>query len=251
MTLSSEKNESRRLLLGWMSARTAQQTGKPAPAFVLFGHMILNPSLKRVVPAMLTLALSASGCIRETVPDPRSAASAYAEAAARGDAEAIYAMLDNESRRSMTIDDVRKMISLERAELADQSKAIRSPQADVKAMARVKFADGEDAVLEVKDGKYFVASADALPTGARTPAQVLEKLRRVLARRSYAGLMRVLTDNARSAMENDLRSLVQGLENAEGLDVQQTGDTAVVNIPGGHLVKLRREGGTWRVEDID
>jgi hypothetical protein len=99
-------------------------------------------SSKRVVPALLLLALGASACVRESVPDPRSAAAAYAEAAARGDAAAIYAMLDNESRRSMTVDDVRKMVQLERAELADQAKAIRSPQAEVKAMARVKFADG-------------------------------------------------------------------------------------------------------------
>ncbi|MBI5532499.1 MAG: hypothetical protein HY898_07280 [Deltaproteobacteria bacterium] len=211
---------------------------------------LILPS-QRVVPALVLLALGASGCVRESVPDPRTAAAAYADAAARGDADAIYAMLDSESRRSMTLSDVKKMVQQERAELADQAKAIRSPQADVKAMARLKFADGEDALLEIKDGKFFIASADALPTGARTPSQALEELRRVLARRSYAGLMRVLTQSSRSSMENDLRSLVQGLENPEGLDVQQTGDTAVVSVPGGHVIKLRREGGTWRVEDLD
>jgi hypothetical protein len=211
----------------------------------------MSSSCPRLFQAAVVIALFTPACLREAVPDPRSAAHAYAQAATRGDADAIYAMLDRESRRSMTLEDVRKMVSQERAELVDQAKAIRSPQAEVKAVARVRFADGEDALLQVKDGRFFIASADALPSGARTPAQALEELRRVLARRSYGGLLRVLTQTSRSSMENDLRSLVQGLENPEGLDVQQTGDTAVVHVPGGHVVKLRREEGIWRVEDLD
>jgi hypothetical protein len=196
-------------------------------------------------------AVGACGCVRETLPDPRQAANAYADAAARGDASAIYEMLDEQSRRTMNKQDVRRLVAQERQELADQAKAIRSPAADLKAQARLRFADGEEALLDVRDGKFLVASADALPAGSRTPAQALDQLRRVLARRSYAGLMRVLSERTRTAMESDLRSIVDGLENPEGLDVQQTGDSAVVHVPGGHLVKLRREAGTWRIEDID
>jgi hypothetical protein len=238
-------------LRGELGAVALHQAGKPGPAFVLFVHMASLLSPNRSVPVVLLLACASVACVRDSVPDPRSAASAYADAAARGDAAAIYAMLDTESRRSMTLDDVRRMVAEERAELADQAKAIRSPQAEVKAAARVRFADGEDAVLQIQNGRFLVSSADAMPTGAHTPSQALEELRRVLARRSYAGLMRVLTQGSRSSMESDLRSLVQGLENPEGLDVQQTGDSAVVHVPGGHLVKLRREEGMWRIEDVD
>jgi len=209
------------------------------------------PSLIRPLLVVLALACASVACVRETVPDPKSAANAYADAAARGDATAIYGMLDAESRRAMTLDDVKRMVTEERAELVDQAKSIRSPQAQVKATARVRFADGEDALLQIKDGRFLISSADAMPTGAHTPSQALEELRRVLARRSYPGLLRVLTQGARSSMENDLRSLVQGLEKPDGLDVQQTGDTALVHVPGGHLIKLRREEGIWRIEDVD
>jgi len=30
-----------------------------------------------------------------------------------------------------------------------------------------------------------------------------------------------------------------------------TGDAATVSVPGGHSVKLKREGGVWRVDDFD
>src|SRR5690606_15063917 len=105
--------------------------------------------------------------------------------------------------------------------------------------------------LELRDGRFWVTAAGALPGGSRTPEQALEQLRRVLARRSYAGLMRVLTPSTRAAIEQDLRSLVEGLERPDTLEVEVSGDAATVEVPGGHSVKLKREGGVWRVEDFD
>ncbi len=210
-----------------------------------------GPGCDRVL-ACLLLVLPAAGCMSQRMPDPRIAAETYADAAARGDADTIYELLDEEARRALTREDVRRLVADQRKELADQAKAIRSKDVQVKASASIRYSDGEDAILDLgDDGRFRVASADALPAGARTPVQALDKLRQVLARRSYAGLMRVLSSHTRSAMENDLRSLVEGLENPEELEVQQTGETATVRVPGGHLILLRREAGTWRIDDID
>jgi hypothetical protein len=198
-------------------------------------------------------SLLAAACASSTIPRPEDALKDYASAAAKGDADAIYEMLSEKSRRSLSREEVRKIVAEERAELAEQAKALNSADvaSKVKTRARVRYPDGEDASLELEDDTFRIDAADALPAGARTPEQALEQLRRVLARRSYAGLMRVLTPATRSAIESDLRSLVEGLEHPEGLEVQVTGDTATVQIPGGHEVKLRREGGIWRVDDFD
>jgi hypothetical protein len=48
-----------------------------------------------------------------------------------------------------------------------------------------------------------------------------------------------------------LRALVTGLERPDTLQVQTNGDAASVNVPGGHHVRLKREGGIWRVQDFD
>ncbi|PIE06226.1 MAG: hypothetical protein CSA75_00640 [Sorangium cellulosum] len=205
-----------------------------------------------LVALAIQVGTSASGCLFQKMPDPQVAANAYADAAARGDANAIYEMLDDDGRRAMTRKDVARLVTDQRKELADQAKAIRSKDTKIEASARVRFGDGEDAVLDLgKDGRFYVASADALPAGARTPVQALDQLRHVLARRSYAGLMRVLSKQTRSAIENDVRSLVEGLENPDELDVEQSGDSARVSTPGGHLIQLRREAGTWRIDNID
>jgi hypothetical protein len=195
--------------------------------------------------------MAIAGCAGGGVPDPHDAAKAYADAAARGDADALYAMLSDGGRRSLTRDEVARIVGEEKAELSAQGKALASREAVVKSEARVRYADGEEAALTVEDDGYRISAADALPAAARTPVQVLGELRRVLARRSYAGLLRVLSPATRAAIETDLRTLVEGLESPEGLDVQVTGENATVVIPGGHEVRLRREGGVWRVEDFD
>ena len=198
-----------------------------------------------------SIGFACAGCTRAPMPDPREAVAAYEAAAAKGDARAIYAMLSEEARKALKPADVERIVADERGEIATQAKAVAEPGSSMRASARVRYADGEDATLDVEDGSFRVSSADGLPAAARTPAAALEQLRRALARRSYAGLMRVLSPATRSAIETDLRSLVDGLSHSQELDVQVSGDVASVQIQGGHFVKLRREGEVWKVEDFD
>jgi len=199
----------------------------------------------------LTCAWGAGGCAPRSVPDPRSAIRAYATAASRGDAEAIYGLLTDSSRRAFSQEQVRAMVADERPELADQAKDLGRGEVRIEASARLRFSDGEEATLDLHGGKYGVTSAGALPGGGRTPQQTLDQLRRVLARRSYEGLIRVLSTATRSAIENDIRDLVEGLSDPAELLVPVNGDEARVPIPGGHLVTLKREAGIWRVQNFD
>lgn len=200
---------------------------------------------------LVAFAFAGAACTGSSVPDPRSAADEYAAAAAKGDADAIYEMMTSAAQKSRSRDDVRRLVAEQRGELADQAKQVTAKDARVEATARLRYDDGEEAQLELRDGRFWITASGALPGGSRTPEQALDQLRRVLARRSYAGLMRVLTPQTRAAIEQDLRSLVNGLERPETLHVQVTGDVATVNVAGGHTVKLKRDGGVWRVDDFD
>lgn len=200
--------------------------------------------------APLVLLPFAVGCAR-ALPDPRKAAQEYADALAQGDADAIHAMLSERGRRELHVDDVRKLVEEAHEELTAQARAVSEPGAMLMATARVRYADGEEAVLDLDDGRFKVSSADALPALARTPEQALAQLRRVLARRSYAGLSRVLSPSTRNAIESELRSLVEGLAHPEGLEIDVQGERASVRVEGGHVVKLRRERGIWYVEDLE
>jgi hypothetical protein len=200
---------------------------------------------------LAVISCAAAACGESSVPDPRSAANEFADAAARGDSDAIYDMMTDEARAARTRADVGKIVKDEKAELAEEAKVVSEKDARVEATARLRFEDGEEAALELKEGQFRVTSAGALPGGAKTPEEALDQLRRVVARRSYAGLMRVLSPTTRAAIERDLRALVDGLDHPSTLNVNVTGDTAVVVVPGGHEVRLRRDGGVWRVENFD
>jgi hypothetical protein len=195
--------------------------------------------------------LALAGCAGGTIPDPREAASAYARAAGRGDADAIYGMMTSSAQKERSREDVRKIVMDERQELSEQAQALSAKDARLEATARLRYEDGEETALELKEGRFWVTNAGTLPGGARTPEEALDQLRRVLARRSYAGLMRVLSPSTRAAIEKDLRTLVTGLEHPDTLQVQMGADQAKVSILGGHHVTLKREGGIWRVEDFD
>jgi len=201
--------------------------------------------------ALVLAAAGASGCARQEMPDPRAAAQKYAAAVEKGDSSAVYQMLSTDAQRTHGKRGVERLLTESKAELERTARAVASEGSKAEMLATVRFADGEQAELSVEGGEFRVQSAGALPHGARTPAQALAELRQALARRSYAGMLRVLSSESRSALESDLRSLVDGLEQAETLDVKVTGDRAQVQVPGGHSIKLKREAGIWRVEDFD
>ncbi|MFO0616627.1 MAG: hypothetical protein U0414_28800 [Polyangiaceae bacterium] len=208
--------------------------------------------LRSVFLAVACLAIpSVIGCGAGSIPDPKEAALAFAAAAKKGDADALYEMLSAKGKRTLTREDVKRIVGDEKAELADQAKSLTQPSITVKSEARVKFADGEEASRAVERDGYKITAADALPAAADTPAQALGDLRRVLARRSYPGLVRVLSPTMRAAIEDYVRSLVEGLENPEGLDIQVSGDNGVVDLPGGHRVRLKRAEGKWHIEDVE
>jgi hypothetical protein len=199
------------------------------------------------VVAFSTLPLA---CGRPALPDPQVAARAYADAAARGDADRIYSLLDSDAQRSYGRERVGELVRDERSELARQGASLRARDVRADATATLLLADGSQIELTLEPDGFRVAAADTLPAAAQTPVEALDGLRRALARRSYTALLRVLSTETRGSVETDLRALAAALENPATLDVRVQGDHADVDVGGGHQVTLRREAGTWRVEDI-
>jgi len=193
----------------------------------------------------------ACGCATQRVPDPKVTARAYASAALSGDADAVYALLTPEGQRALGLAGTKQLVRESKSEIGRTAKAVQGNEARVEASAEARFNDGESATLVLEDGRFLVDTASLLPARPRTPSQALSGLRRALSRRSYPALMAVMAGDSQSAVESDIGSLVSGLEHPETLDIQINGDAAEVQLPTGHLIKLKREGGVWRVLDFD
>ena len=191
------------------------------------------------------------GCASARLPDPKLVAKRYAEAAERGDAEGIYALLSREAQRDFGLEGTRQLVQQSRTELGRQGAALLAPTLRMEAAAEIHFQDGESALFDWQEGAFRISSLGTVPSRARTPSEALGDFRRALARRSYPALLGVLAQETRGALESDLKSLVLGLENPETLDVKVSGDSALVTVPGGHQVRLRREAGVWTILDFD
>jgi len=200
---------------------------------------------------LLALLLLGAGCASQRVPDPKVTARAYASAAQRGDAGAIYALLTPEGQRTLGAAGTKQLVSESKGELMHAARSLQSEGAHVDASAEARFSDGESATLVLEDGRFRVDATSLLPARPRTPSQALAGLRRALARRSYPALMALMTGDSQGALESDLGSLVNGLEHPETLDIQINGDSAEVELPTGHHIVLKREAGIWRVLDFD
>jgi hypothetical protein len=193
-----------------------------------------------------------AGCVTvRAIPEPDDTVAAYARALDRGDVDAVYALMSEESRRAMSRAELERVMREQKSELAEHGKALTEPQRNSEARAEIRYNDGEIVGLDLQDGHFRVAAADGLPASARSPEQALSQLRQVLAQRSYAGLLRVMSPRTRAAMERDLRSLVEGLTEPDSLRIDVVGDAATIVVPGGHIVKLRREDGIWHVDDFN
>ncbi|MCC6524285.1 MAG: hypothetical protein IT373_16620 [Polyangiaceae bacterium] len=202
-------------------------------------------------PLALAAVAAVTGCGGVApVPPAEPVVVAYEDALRRGDADALYELMSAESKRAVSREELLRVLTEQKEELADHVKGIASPERVVQAHAEVRYGDGEIVSLALEGGGFRVGAVDALPAAARTPVQALAELRRSLARRSYPALLRLLSPRTRSAIESDLRSLVDGLAEPDALRVEVTGDQATVHLPG-HVVVLRREDGVWYVDDFD
>jgi len=191
------------------------------------------------------------GCAGQQLPDPKVTAQAYASAVQRGDAQAVYQLLTPDGQRALGSAGTAQLVRESSAELRRTAASVTKRGARVEASAEARFSDGESATLVLEDGRFRVDAASLLPARPRTPSEALSGLRRALARRSYPALMALLASDSETAVESDLSSLVSGLEHPETLDIQVNGDTAEVHVPTGHVIKLKREAGVWRVLDFD
>jgi len=72
----------------------------------------------------------------------------------RGDSGAIYGMMSAAARKARSRDDVGRLVRDERAELAERARAVAAKDARVEATARLRFEDGEETALELKDGRF-------------------------------------------------------------------------------------------------
>ena len=169
----------------------------------------------------------------------------------KGDPRAAFQLLSAEAQRNYGPKGVEQLMAEHRDELVVAGQATASALARLEASASIEFADDRAARVMLERGRFRIAAAGAFPAAAATPLDALRELREVLARRSFAGLLRVLTRDRAQTLEASLEDLVKALNEPSSLELELEGRRAVAKLPGGHKIELEREDGLWRVKEFD
>lgn len=191
------------------------------------------------------------GCTSAATPEPKAAVDELAQAVRKRDARAVHALLDDSSRRNVTVAEVAMLLERDGAEIEKQLRGWAEVEAPPRVDAAAVLPGGERVELQRADGQYFVDETSGLMAVAVTPREALLGLRRALEQPDYDLLLQLLSSDVRQAVESQRQALVQALADVEVLDVVVQGDRAVVNTADGHRVELELESGVWRVRDFE
>jgi len=196
------------------------------------------------------LALPAA-CGPQALPDPRLTARRWVAAVQARDEAAMYELLTDSARREHGREGVARLLATDREELLGLGRAATASTAVLETHADVSFGGDRTARVVLEEGRFRVAAAAALPAGAASPRDALRELRDVLAQRSFAGLLRVLTRESAQSLDGGLEDVVEALAEPSTVAIEVEGRRATARLPGGHTVTLEREDGIWRVKEVD
>lgn len=202
--------------------------------------------------ACLLAGLCTVACAKTSIPDPRAAAEAWAEAAEKGDADALHAMLSKRSRATISKSDVAATVAQAKGELKDQAADIRAAKDKISAVAVLRWDDGTEASLVLSNGRFFVQSAMLMPGGGATASEAVAGFRDALRRRSYPALLRMLTPSLRAAVEAQLKGLEKSIGDPDKLPYPtDSGDELEIKLENGHKLRLKRVDKTWYIDNFE
>lgn len=209
---------------------------------------------RRMRPSLLIAMLAFAGCggAGARVEPPATAVTEYVGAVRAGDAEAAYALLDEQTRAEVPFDEFRALMRHNRAELADQAEELEQLAAQgVRARARVPLETGETVALVLEEGRWVIDGGVLDAPALRTPRDAILSLRRALRRRSLRGMERVLARQPRAEIEAEIERLLEETADEQDLRIEVQGNRARVVTTSGREITLVREAGEWRVLTID
>ena len=202
---------------------------------------------------LLPVLVCSTACGVGTVAGPEPTLRAYTAALRSGDARAAYALLDPDTRKTVSLEAFSSSFTDNGVELQEQAdhidNAVRAN--DIDSRAAVPLEEGETAVLTLEEGRWTIVGGVLDAPALQTPQDAVLALRHAVRRRSLRGLLRVLAREPRAGLEDERRRFLDETADPLDLEVDIQGNRARVRLTGGRVLLLVREAGEWRVLDLE
>ncbi|MBI2390047.1 MAG: hypothetical protein HYV09_10700 [Deltaproteobacteria bacterium] len=225
----------------------------------------LRPVLASVLAVALSLGLQ--GCGAPMANSPRATLRAYADALAEGRADDAWAMLSEDTKKTITKERFREIVKHNREEALDIGKTLARDPGDPYVTAKIPLKNGDVITMVYEDGKWRV-EGDALDFYSQaTPRQAIVGFIRAFKKKRWDILVRYTPDAHKEGLSPERLQQAWGPDKPEGkqlgdrlaeieqalpsAQIEETGDRATLVLSGsGGSVLFVREHGAWKVEDV-
>ena len=219
--------------------------------------------------AGLAAAVVSTCCLQGCGPsqpagDPSSVLKDYGHALEQGNADAAYALLSDDAKRSVSVESFRRMVKDDPEEVRELGRSLQRSSAPAVVTATVAAANGQELDLVLEDGRWRVEAGAVDLYAQDTPRHAVQGFVRALERKRYDVILRFVPDSHKDGlnaaklkeawegrdkeeMTQVLTSLKQVLPSAS---IEETGDRAALTYGAGTM-QLVKEHGLWKIEDFD
>ncbi|HVY40747.1 MAG TPA: hypothetical protein VHM31_22565 [Polyangia bacterium] len=211
---------------------------------------------------LVAAALMVSACAHAP-RGPGEALAAFGAALARGDLRGAYAMTSADLQRRLPFEAFAAGFRGPAADPAALGQRIAAEATRVPPRVEVALQTGEPVPLVFEDGRWRVDGPVYEAWGQETPRAALRTFLRAIDARRYDVLLRLVPDRERGGLTAErLRSfwetvdaaahrrLLVEVRGALAAPLVEAGDEAHLPLAGGGEVRLAREAGGWKIEEL-
>jgi hypothetical protein len=211
-----------------------------------------------------------SACVAGAGNNPRATLDAYSRALDQGRVKDAYALLSDETKRSLPYEAFERMVRENPAEVKAIAQALARPSSPPYVTATVTAPNGESLLLVYENGGWKIDRSAIDLYSQATPETAVVAFLRAYDNKRYDVLMRFVPDKAKRADASGppltvakLRKAWEG-EQKEEMDrltqalraalptarFELIGDRATMAYGAGGTIELLRESGLWKIEEF-
>jgi len=215
------------------------------------------------VRAFALVALSC-GCAPARPTTPDAAVDRYAAALGAQDWTTAYALLSEENRAELSLDEFKRLMIQNEREVRDVLDQLRARSTPPYVTATVQTASGDSLTLVYENGSWTIDESAIDLYSQRAPRQALgsfvraydhgryDVLLRFVPKRDLAGLS---SETLKEAWEGEMKSEIEQVVEALRVSYQTAtleilGEHATMSYGSGAAVELVLEEGSWKIQDL-
>jgi hypothetical protein len=209
--------------------------------------------------------LANSGCgAGAQPPGPEQTLQRYASAVKAGNAEAAYALLSDDAKKTLSFDAFQRMLKENPEDVRALADALSRPGEVLEVTARITTPDGDTLDLVYENGAWRADISAIDLYSQSTPPAALQAFVRAFEARRYDVMMRFVPYNKREGLDQkklqqawegeqkqEMERLVQALKaGLSSARFETIGNRATVVYGAGATVQMLEEGGVWKIEEL-